>query len=46
MDEKSRGFLERTFSRVFSHLLNTNADFNFDAAIAPVPKVIRDNLAR
>ena len=46
VDEKSRGLLGRAFSRVFSHLLNTNPDFNFDAAIAPVPEVIRDNLAR
>lgn len=35
--EKSRSLLGRAFSRVFSHLLNTNPDFNFDTAIAPVP---------
>ena len=46
VDEKSRGLLGRTLSRVFSHLLNTNPDFNFDAAIALLPEVIRDNLAR
>ena len=46
VEEKSRGLLGRAFSHVFSHLLNINPDFNFDAAIAPVPEVIRDNLAR
>lgn len=46
VDKKSRGLLGRAFSHVFSHLLNTNPDFNFDAAIAPVPEVIWDNLAR
>ena len=46
VDEKSRGLLGRAFSRVFSHLLNTNPDFDFDAAITPVHEVIRDNLAR
>ena len=46
MDEKSRGLLGHAFSRVFSHLLNTNPDIDFDAAIAPVPEVIQDNLAR
>ena len=44
VDEKSRGLLGRTFSRVFIHLLNTNPDFNFTAAIAPVPEVIRGNV--
>ena len=46
VDEKSRGLLGLAFSRIFSHLLNTNPDFDFAAAIAPVPEVIRDNLAR
>ena len=46
VEERSRGLLERAFSCVFSHLLNANPDFNFDAAIAPVPTVVRDNLAR
>ena len=46
VDEKSRGLLGRAFSRVFSHLLNTNPDFDFDAAIAPVPEAMRGNLAR
>ena len=34
VDEKSRGLLGRSFSRVFSHLLNTYPDFDFAAAIA------------
>ena len=38
--------LGRAFSRVFSHLQNTYQDFNFDAAIAPVPEAIRGDLAR
>ena len=45
VDEKSQGLLGRAFSRVFSHLLNTYPDFDFASAIAPVPAVIRGNLA-
>ena len=37
VEERSRGLLGRAFSRVFSHLRNTFPDFDFDAAIAPVP---------
>ena len=43
--ERSRGLLGRAFSRVFSHLLNCDPHFNFDAVLAPVPSVIQDNLA-
>ena len=46
VEEKSRGLLGRVFSRIFSHLQNINPNFDFDATIAPVPEVIRDNLAR
>ena len=46
VEERGRGLLERAFSRVFSHLLNANPDFDFDAAIAPVPTVVRVTLAR
>nr|XP_020164068.1 paramyosin-like [Aegilops tauschii subsp. strangulata] len=46
VEEKSQGLLGHMFSRVFSHLQNINPYFDFDAAIAPVPEVIRDNLAR
>ena len=46
MEERSRGLLGRAFSRVFSHLRNTFPDFDFDAAIAPVPQAIRGDLAR
>ena len=35
----------RAFSRVFSHLRNMDPHFDFDAAIAPVPQAVRDNLA-
>ena len=45
VEEKSRGLLGRMFSRIFSHLQNINPHFDFDAAIASVPEVIRDNLA-
>ena len=38
--------LERAFSHVFSHLLNADPNFDFDAAIAPVPTVVRGDLAR
>ena len=46
MEERSRGLLGRAFSRVFSHLQNTFPDFDFDAAIAPVPQAIRGDLAQ
>ena len=45
VEERCRGLLRRAFSRVFSHLQNTYPNFDFDAAIAPVPEVIQDNLA-
>ena len=45
VDERSRGLLGRAFSRVFSHLLDTNPDFNFNTAIAPVPEAMRGNPA-
>ena len=40
------GLLQRAFSRVFSHLLNADPNFEFDAGIAPVPMVVRGDLAR
>ena len=46
MEERGRGLLERAFSRVFSHLLNANPNFDFDAAIGPVPTAVRGDLAR
>ena len=46
MEERSRGLLGRAFSRVFNHLWNTFPNFDFDAAIAPVPQAIRGDLAR
>ena len=45
VEERSRGLLGRVFSRVFSHLQNLGPHFDFDAAIAPVPGAIRDNLS-
>ena len=44
VEERGRGLLERAF-RVFSHLLNADPNFDFDAAIAPVPTAIRGDLA-
>ena len=41
VEERGRGLLERAFSRVFSHLLNADPNFDFDAAIAPVPTAVR-----
>ena len=46
VEERGRGLLERAFSRVFSHLLNADPNFDFDAAIAPVPMAVRGDLAR
>ena len=46
VEERGRGLLERAFSRVFSHLLNANPNFDFDAAIAPVPTAVWGDLAR
>ena len=40
VEERSRGLLGRAFSRVFSHLLNLDPHFDFNAAIAPEPRVI------
>ena len=37
--------LGRAFSCVFSHLWNMDPHFDFDAAIAPVPQAVRDDLA-
>ena len=45
VEERGRGLLERAFSRVFSHILNADPNFDFDAAIAPVPTAIRGDLA-
>ena len=45
VEERSRCLLGRVFSRIFSHLRNIYPDFDFDAAIAPVPEAIRGDLA-
>ena len=45
VEERSQGLLGHAFSRVFSHLLNLDPHFDFDAAIALMPEVIQDNLA-
>ena len=45
VEERSRALLGRAFSRVFSHLQHMDPHFDFDAAIAPVPQAIRDDLA-
>ena len=45
VEDRSRALLGRAFSRVFSHLQNMDPHFDFDAAIAPVPLAVRDNLA-
>lgn len=42
--EESRNLLARASTRVFSHLLRLDPDFDFDAMIAPVPWVIRGAL--
>ena len=42
VDEKSRGLLGCAFFRIFRHLLNTNPDFDFAAALCPrCPVVFR-----
>ena len=46
VEERGRGLLQRAFSHVFSHLLNADPNFDFDAAIAPVPIAVRGDLAR
>ena len=45
VEERSRALLGRAFSRVFSHLLNMDSHFDFDATIAPVPQAVRGDLA-
>ena len=44
VEERSRVLLGRAFSRVFSHLQNMFPNFDFDAAIAPVPQAVRGDL--
>ena len=46
VEERSRALLGRAFSRVFNHFQNMFPNFDFDAAIAPVPEAIRGDLAR
>ena len=46
VEERSHSLLGRVFSRVFSHLLNSDPNFDFDAAIAPVPAAVWGDLAR
>ena len=46
VEERSRALLGRAFSRVFSHLRNMDPNFDFDAAITPVPQAVRGDLAR
>ena len=46
VEERGHGLLQCAFSRVFSHLLNADPNFDFDAAIAPVPMAVRGDLAR
>ena len=45
VEERSLGLLGRAFSRVYSHLPSLDPHFDFDAAIAPMPGVIQDNLS-
>ena len=45
VEERSRALLGRAFSRILSHLQNMDPHFDFDAAITPVPQVVRDDLA-
>ena len=45
VEERSRALLGRAFSRIFSHVRNMDPHFDFDAAIAPVPKAVQDELA-
>ena len=46
VEERGRALLGRAFSRVFSHLRGMDPNFDFDAAIAPVPQAVRGDLAR
>ena len=45
VEERGRVLLQHAFSHVFSHLLNADPNFDFDAAIAPVPTAVRGDLA-
>ncbi|XP_020165789.1 uncharacterized protein [Aegilops tauschii subsp. strangulata] len=44
VDEESRDLLARASTRVFSHLLRSDPDFDFQAVIDPVPRTIHDAL--
>ena len=46
VEERGRGLLQHALSRVFSHLLNADPNFDFHAAIAPVPMAVQGDLAR
>jgi hypothetical protein len=46
VEERSRELLGRAFSRVFSYLFSLDPHFDFDAAIAPVPEVTQDVVAK
>ena len=46
VEERSRALLGPAFSRVFSYLRNMDPNFDFEAAIAPVPQDVRGDLAR
>ena len=41
VEERSHDLLARAFSLVFSHLLCSDPDFDFEAAIAPIPGAIQ-----
>lgn len=45
VEEGSRDLLARASTSVFSHLLCSDPDFDFEVMIAPVPEVISDTLA-
>lgn len=44
VDEESSSLLVKASTRVFSHLLHSDPDFDFKVVIGPIPRVIRNTL--
>ena len=46
IEEESRDLLTQAATRIFSHLLNADPNFDFGKVIAPVPEEVRDTLGK
>src|SRR3990170_1036630 len=46
LEEECRDLFSQAATRVFSHLLHADPNFDFDKVIAPVPEELRDGLTK